>query len=275
MSSSPMLQRAIGSAVVVPVGLLLTLWPFGTLGVAAMLIALSALEAERLFGAILGGASGRWAAALLLSPVFGTILGGVPLGAVLAVGAFTLFLAWELRLALQSDAEHLAPRARALIGTVAVAAWLSPLLLLLLLGAGDGGAPSLWLLWLLAVVWSADTFALLVGRSIGRRRLAPVLSPRKSMEGLVGGLLAATAIGGAFGVLVVGMPLALAVAGSLATAAAAEGGDLLESLIKRAAGAERSSSLIPGHGGVLDRIDSLIVATPVAMLVALLALLPD
>jgi len=275
MSSSPMLQRAIGSAVVVPVGLLLTLWPFGTLGVAAMLIALSALEAERLFGAILGGASGRWAAALLLSPVFGTILGGVPLGAVLAVGTFTLFLAWELRLALQSDAEHLAPRARALIGTVAVAAWLSPLILLLLLGAGDGGAPSLWLLWLLAVVWSADTFALLVGRSIGRRRLAPVLSPRKSVEGLVGGLLAATAIGGAFGVLAIGMPLALAVAGSLATAAAAEGGDLLESLIKRAAGAERSSSLIPGHGGVLDRIDSLIVATPVAMLVALLALLPD
>mgnify|MGYP003349073660 CR=1 FL=1 len=168
----------------------------------------------------------------------------------------------------RSDA--LAARAKAIVATLAVAAWVSPLLLLPLLALRLPAAPAPWLLWLLAVVWSADTGALLIGRAFGRRRLAPLLSPRKSVEGFVGGIVLATLVGTATGIAQLSLPPVVVAVASALTATAAEGGDLLESLFKRVAGAESSSTLIPGHGGVLDRIDSALIATPVALLVALI-----
>ncbi len=117
---------------------------------------------------------------------------------------------------------------------------------------------------LLAIVILADTFAFFVGHALGRRRLAPSLSPGKTVEGAIGGL-----VGGVLGALLV-QKLALAElpplhAAGLGVAVSALGiaGDLEESLLKRWAGAKDSGRLFPGHGGMLDRLDSLLFGAPV------------
>jgi phosphatidate cytidylyltransferase len=113
------------------------------------------------------------------------------------------------------------------------------------------------------LAWTCDTAAYLVGRAWGRHRLAPGVSPQKSVEGAVGGLLAATAAAALARVwfapyLSWGAALAL----GLLVGVFAQLGDLVESLLKRDAETKESSSLIPGHGGVLDRFDSLLFAAP-------------
>src|SRR5699024_7397069 len=140
------------------------------------------------------------------------------------------------------------------------------------LGLIHAGEPNghRWLLLALAIVWAADTGAYFAGRRFGgklfkERRLAPRISPNKTIEGLLGGLLAAVAGG------VVFAPLAGAAASQLPAVALvallAAGfsvlGDLFESLLKRHAGVKDSGNLIPGHGGLLDRLDGVLAALPV------------
>ncbi len=117
----------------------------------------------------------------------------------------------------------------------------------------------------LLATWAADTFAFFVGVRWGRRKLAPHVSPGKSVEGLVGGLVGTVAVTVlAARALLPGLdPLRAAFLG-LALGAVSPLGDLLESLIKRNLHAKDASHLIPGHGGVLDRIDSLLVTGAVA-----------
>jgi phosphatidate cytidylyltransferase len=150
---------------------------------------------------------------------------------------------------------------RALAGVlVLVPAWAA---LVALHGRGDGGPA--WVLFLAATVWGADTGAFFVGRRWGRRRLAARVSPGKSWEGVAGGMLAAV-LAALLAAVLVGVPserlprLLLLV---IATVAASVIGDLTESLFKREVGVKDSGSLLPGHGGVLDRIDSLTAAAPV------------
>jgi phosphatidate cytidylyltransferase len=136
---------------------------------------------------------------------------------------------------------------------------------------GIGHAPERgpqWTLFVLAVVWAADTGAYFAGSRWGRRKLAPRISPGKSWEGLFGGLAAAMALA-AIALPFLGLewrqlPQMLLL--SLLTVLVSVEGDLFESLLKRHAGAKDSSDLIPGHGGVLDRIDSLLAALPVFVL---------
>ena len=124
------------------------------------------------------------------------------------------------------------------------------------------------LVWTFLVTWSTDIGAYFAGRRFGKRKLAPSISPGKTVEGLYGGIAAATLIGGAW-VLATGrgFPL-LALAPVMALAAQA--GDLFESGMKRRAGVKDSGTWLPGHGGVLDRLDGLV---PVAVLTALAQLI--
>lgn len=122
-----------------------------------------------------------------------------------------------------------------------------------------------WALLALAVTWAADVAAYAVGSRVGRRRIAPRLSPGKTVEGTVAGLAAAALTAVAFGAVYGLAPAGVAIVAALAGPAALAG-DLLESALKRAAGAKDSGGLIPGHGGVLDRIDSLLLVGPVVYL---------
>jgi phosphatidate cytidylyltransferase len=120
------------------------------------------------------------------------------------------------------------------------------------------------LTWLVGVIAISDSAQYYTGTLLGRRRLAPVISPKKTIEGAIGGLVAAPIAGWAIGLwalpgrapaAVAGVALVLTIAGMV--------GDLFESLLKRSVGAKDSSALIPGHGGVLDRVDAYLFAAPV------------
>jgi phosphatidate cytidylyltransferase len=119
-----------------------------------------------------------------------------------------------------------------------------------------------WLLVLVLTVWAFDTFAYLSGRTFKRGRFLNHISPNKTWSGVIGGTVAAIVVAGALtwaagqwwpGGLVMGFVLAVA----------AQSGDVAESMLKRTAGAKDSGSLIPGHGGILDRVDSFLFAAPV------------
>lgn len=118
-------------------------------------------------------------------------------------------------------------------------------------------------LWTLVIVWATDIGAYFAGRAIGGPKLAPRLSPNKTWAGLIGGAIAAVAVGAAVA-SAAGMAWPYWVAGA-PLAVAAQMGDLFESWLKRRSGVKDSGKLLPGHGGVLDRLDGLV---PVAVLVA-------
>lgn len=162
-----------------------------------------------------------------------------------------------------------------------------------------GGLLLLWLAWLalaqgrvmgvnfllsvLALVWVADIAAYFGGRAFGRRKLAPSISPGKSWEGVWSGMAGVLALGllwtaidarlavdgpSLYTRLLQGLGWAGAAVALLGLAAMSVVGDLIESLVKRAAGAKDSSRLLPGHGGVLDRVDALLPVLPLALLLA-------
>jgi phosphatidate cytidylyltransferase len=119
--------------------------------------------------------------------------------------------------------------------------------------------------WLLAVVWATDSGAYFAGRAIGGPRLAPRISPNKTWAGLIGGALSAALVG-VLAASLLGRDATLLVVGGMVLAVVAQGGDLLESWCKRRFGVKDSSHIIPGHGGILDRVDGLLAVLLVAFL---------
>ena len=131
----------------------------------------------------------------------------------------------------------------------------------LFLGSSHG---LLALLYLLLVIWVCDTAAYLFGSAFGKRKLAPAISPNKSVEGFLAGLVSSLLVSMAFYSLSsLDWSLSFIASAGLIIAFAGQLGDLAESLLKRGASVKDSGSLIPGHGGMLDRIDSLLFAIPV------------
>ncbi|MCZ6617845.1 MAG: phosphatidate cytidylyltransferase [Gammaproteobacteria bacterium] len=157
----------------------------------------------------------------------------------------------------------------AILGQITIlVAWVA---LLVVRAAPDGAS---WLLWALLLVWSADIGAYFVGHRFGRRKLAPSVSPGKTWEGFWGGMASSLLIGG--GLLIAAVDgvlpgeislLLLWSAIILGLGAVSVIGDLFESILKRARGVKNSGSLLPGHGGLLDRIDSILAVLPVFALI--------
>jgi phosphatidate cytidylyltransferase len=173
------------------------------------------------------------------------------------IGGLVLFASAVLRRG--GAAEIPSNAAASLFGLLYVAGPFA--LLLMLRGEQDGRA----LLYLLLLVWVSDSSAYFIGRALGRHKLAPRLSPGKTVEGTVGSVVVTVVVGfWLFRMLFGSLDLAplhgLLV--PLGVNLAAQLGDLAESALKRAAGVKDSSALLPGHGGILDRVDALLFATP-------------
>jgi phosphatidate cytidylyltransferase len=172
---------------------------------------------------------------------------------------FALF--WISRPALGSgeNASHASAKSVLGIGLL-ISTWLA---LVVLHSRPDQGPH--WVLFVLVLVWVADSGAYFAGRQWGHTRLAPEVSPGKTWEGVLGALVACSllAVGYAWFIGLQGPLLASFVLVCLVTVLFSVAGDLVESLMKRQRGVKDSGNLIPGHGGVLDRIDSLLAAMPV------------
>lgn len=159
----------------------------------------------------------------------------------------------------ESASELLSAGALTVVGAIYIGALLTPSILLR--DAPDG---VVWVLTIILATWACDTAAYAIGRRWGRRKLAPPISPQKTVEGTVAGLVGAVAIGASmmallplfgyseFGPKLVGLGLVVGLS--------AVGGDLLESAVKRRLGVKDAGWMLPGHGGILDRIDGLLPA---------------
>ena len=149
------------------------------------------------------------------------------------------------------------------VGRQLLTVWYLPLFFpffVLIRSANDG---LLWIFFLLAVNYAGDTGAFYVGRTWGRHKLAPLVSPKKTIEGSLGGLAANGMVALAFKLTVFGdVPWFEMIGLGLLAGIVGQLGDLLESMIKRAARVKDSGTLFPGHGGILDRIDSLLLSAP-------------
>ncbi|MGD9743801.1 MAG: phosphatidate cytidylyltransferase [Dongiaceae bacterium] len=258
--SGPLLQRIVASAVLMAVALA-ALWagsPFWAVLIAlvggAMSWEWSAMTGaggfDRLGAAILGIAVLAILAADRAGPVTGVGL--------LAAGALLTGLALVF---IRPPRPALWPLAGlAYVGLPAIAlVWLR----------NEGGF--VLCLWLLVLVWAVDSVAYFVGRAVGGPKLAPSISPKKTWAGLAGGCVAAALVGLAAG-FSLGIDGRAMMGLGILLALIEQGGDLLESAVKRRFKVKDSSSLIPGHGGVLDRVDGLVA---VALAVAAIMVLAD
>ena len=191
-------------------------------------------------------------AALIAAALLATIMGGNLLAILVAAVATLMFYEWTRMVRGWGMTWYVAGFFYALV----------PALALLWIRERDAHGIEL-LVWVFIVTWSTDIGAYFAGRSFGKRKLAPTISPNKTVEGLYGGIAAATILGSTWA-LATGLGTAL-LALAPVLAVAAQAGDLFESGLKRRAGIKDSGTWLPGHGGALDRLDGLV---PVAVLTA-------
>jgi phosphatidate cytidylyltransferase len=271
-----MRQRAISAAVLVPVLLLILAIGGPVLGAAvALATAFAAVEVFRLLRSAGYATFAALGTALALVVVLDAAFPEVLEGSGLLLGAVGIVLVAVASFSRPDPHDGLA----IWMATIFGALYVSMLSFLVRLGHAAPGLPSDaalhwlgsergWILLLVLAVWSYDTGAYLVGRNLGRTRFLTHISPSKTVEGLVGGVVATTIVVGLMLAALGQNPVHAIVLGPL-IALTAQAGDLAESVIKRAAGASDSGTLIPGHGGILDRVDSFLFAAPVVTLYVL------
>jgi phosphatidate cytidylyltransferase len=261
-----LLKRVASAAVMLPLFVLIVVKApgivFSALVVVASAIAL--WELTRLFahagrpvygtlGVVAGTAvTASFGVAAFLGPLAGPPVLGLPeLVLTLAVGAVLSAPLWD-------KAPATEPAANTLLAILYVG-WL--LGYGILLHASPAGAALV--IFLVGVTWIGETTAYLVGSSMGRHKLAPVISPKKTVEGAVAQVVASIVSAAALGAwLLPHCGIAVLVAGGALIGVVGQVGDLAESVIKRSVGTKDASALIPGHGGLLDRIDSLLFNLP-------------
>ena len=192
------------------------------------------------------------AVAMMLIAVAAALQGGYYFAVLAAAAATAIYYEWTRIVHGWGAAWYLSGFAYALVPALA---------LLWIRDRADHGLALL--LWVFVVTWATDIGAYLVGRTFGRTKLAPSISPGKTVEGLSGGVAGAAILGGGWVWLAGLNPVLLALAPLFAVSA--QGGDLFESWMKRRAGVKDSGNWLPGHGGVFDRLDGLV---PVAVLTA-------
>jgi len=119
-----------------------------------------------------------------------------------------------------------------------------------------------WVLLAFALAWGSDTSAYFVGRKFGKTKLAPRISPKKTLEGAAGGLAGSILCAVIISFFVPALPVVDAIALAIIAGVAGQGGDLFESVLKRSSGVKDSGGILPGHGGLLDRVDALVFTAP-------------
>ncbi len=239
--------------------------PVAGFGAALLLVILpAAWEWARLAG--FSAAPARWGyvgvVLLLILASWPWVANKSFVGGLLAVAAAGWIgaLVWLKRFADEPDRPDRAAAVAAAGGVVLVAPWVALMALRAEYGPG-------YVLFLMLLVWAADIGAYFAGRRWGRRKLAPAISPGKTWEGVLGGGVATLLLAlAALSVLAVGGSGVGFVAICMITMGFSIVGDLFESMMKRQRGLKDSGSLLPGHGGVLDRVDSLSAAAPVFLL---------
>jgi phosphatidate cytidylyltransferase len=208
-----------------------------------------------------GGGRFGWTGAVQAAAVVAVVAASCVISPLAGVGLIVAGVAGDYVVARVSRRDH--PRWVA-AGIVYIG--LPCIALVWLRGGGAEGKGLMW--WLLLSVWATDTGAYFVGRAIGGPKLAPRISPKKTWAGLIGGMGCAAAVGAIVGVVQDGgapLPAVLAL-GSALLAVIAQGGDLAKSVVKRRFGVKDASHLIPGHGGLLDRVDGVMSAAIVLAL---------
>ncbi len=253
------LRKRIITAVILAVlfvGVLLCLPPIATVIVVTALVLMGAWEWSAFLHAQRGVARAAYVVLVALLLALAWYAGGAP--DILRMILLTTLAWWVIALAWIIFApRNVAPWSAGLAGVLAlVPAWLS------LVRLRDLPHGSQWVLFTLLLVWSADIGAYFAGHRFGRIRLAPEVSPGKTWEGVLGGV-ALSAVVAVAGSAWFALPLFTFVPLCLAAVAFSIVGDLTESLLKRFAGVKDSGTLFPGHGGVMDRIDSVTGAAPV------------
>ncbi len=202
--------------------------------------------------------------ALFWAMIIGFRQNGFPAIVIASLALIVFFLSamWRPRRAVRERALSLMAES---LGVFYLALFLSPAVAIRYDFGNQAGRD--WFLILLGVVWAGDTAALALGKTLGRHPFAPVLSPKKTNEGAVAGLAAGVAVAAALQIFFFSnLPLSHVISVSVLLGVFGQLGDLAESMLKRAAEIKDSSRLIPGHGGVLDRMDSLLFAFPVLYL---------
>ncbi len=265
--------RELTAAVLIPLVLGLLVW--GPLWSWALLVGLACGAALWEFHGLIR--CGGWLAPRALSLV---LFAGILAAGYLGSAPLLVATAGAILVAIPTAVLFAAPKEPVWLGSAATTAFAT-----LYVGAGGAAVIALrgigWetVMFLLGIVWAGDSAAYYVGTKIGKRRLAPVVSPKKSWEGFWGQIAAGAVFGAILAVAlprVPGTPAVAAAVGALLGAVmsvVAVVGDLVESTFKRSCDVKDSGGLLPGHGGLLDRLDSLLYASPV--LYGILTLLPE